>query len=103
MSVAQAAFVEPLPLEGYIFGPDIVLDYFQGSHFTAVWHHFVISEADNLLRVVGNVALNPSVVYPVGGNLVDKGYMASLPDELLANWVCGYPDFPAYLSWIPPP
>jgi hypothetical protein len=28
MGVAQAAYVEPLPLEGYIFGPDIVLDFY---------------------------------------------------------------------------
>ena len=27
MSVAQAAYVEPLPLEGYIFVPDVVLDW----------------------------------------------------------------------------
>jgi hypothetical protein len=25
MSVANSAFVEPLPLEGFIFGPDFVL------------------------------------------------------------------------------
>ena len=49
--------------------------------------------------------MNPHVVYPVDGNLVDKGYMASLPDELLAKWrpfsVCGYPDFPAYFILDP--
>ena len=58
MSVAQAAYyVEPLVI---FLGPDFVLD-FNGSHFTAVCFHFVIFEADNLLRV-GNVTLNPSVV-----------------------------------------
>ncbi len=96
---SQAPYIEPLPLKGYIFGPDFILD-FNGSHFTAIWPHFVISEADNLLRL-GNDVLNPSVVYPVVGNLVDKGYMVSLPDAaILANWhpfsVCGYPHFPAY-------
>jgi hypothetical protein len=103
MSIAQAAYVEPLPLEGYIFGLDVVLEWI-GSHFTAVWPHFSISEADNVLRV-GNTALNPRVVYPLGGNLVDKSYMASLPDELLPNWcpfsVCRYPDFPAYFILDP--
>ena len=79
MSVVNSAYVEPLSLDGFIFGPDFVLE-FNESHFTAAWPNFVISEADNLIQV-GSDALNPSVVYPMGGNMVDKTYMASLPDE----------------------
>ena len=64
MSIVNSAFVEPrLPLNGYIFGPNFVLEW-NGSHFTATWPHFVITEADNLDKV-GDVALNPSVVYPL--------------------------------------
>ena len=66
MSIVNSAFVEPLPLDGYIFGPDFALEW-NGSHFTVTWPHFVISEADNLVKV-GDVALNPSYVYPLGGN-----------------------------------
>jgi hypothetical protein len=63
--------------------------------------HFVVSEADQLVKV-GDVALNPNVVYPTGGNVVDnKSYIATLPDNFLAHWcqfsVCGFPDFPAFL------
>ena len=35
----------------------------------------------------------------MGGNIVDKAYIVTLPDDLLANWrpfsVCGFSDFPA--------
>ena len=34
MSIVNSAFVEPLPLDGYIFGPDFILEW-NGSHFTA--------------------------------------------------------------------
>ena len=59
MCIVNFAFVESLLLDGYIFGPDFVLEW-NGSHFTATWPHFLISEADNLVKV-GDVALNLSV------------------------------------------
>jgi hypothetical protein len=92
MSIVNSAFIEPLPLDDYIFGSDFILEW-NGPHF-------VISEADNLVKV-GDVTLNPSVVYPLGGNVVGKTYItAALPDELLPNWrpfsVCGHPYYPAF-------
>ena len=66
--------------------------------------HFIVSEADDLIKV-GNVALSPNVVYPMGGNIVDKAYIETLPDELLANWrpfsVCGFLDFPPFFILNP--
>ena len=68
--------------------------------------HFEISEVDDLIKV-GSAALNPSVVYPLGGNIESKTYMHSLPDDLWANWracsVCGHPQFPAYYILDPTP
>ena len=71
--------------------------------FTATWLDFVLSKADNSAKV-GDVALNPSVVYPLGGNQVGKTYYEAVPDDLLANWhpcgVCRHPDYPAFLFLI---
>ena len=88
------------------FGPDCVLD-FNGSCFSASWPHFVVSEAERLTRV-GDAALNPNVAYLMGGNVVDKPYMATLPEELRADWlqfinVCGFLEFPAFLNLDPSP
>ena len=49
MSIFNSAYVEPLPLDCYIFGPDFVLEW-NGRQFNATWSHFVISEADNLVN-----------------------------------------------------
>ena len=74
-----------------------------------VWPHFAVSEADRLIKV-GDVAMNPNVAFPMGGgNVVDKSYMATLPDKLLAKWsqfsVFGFPDddFPAFFILDPTP
>jgi hypothetical protein len=103
MSIFNSAYCEPLPLDGYIFGPDFDLEW-SGNQFTAKWSDFVFSDADNLVRV-GDVALNPSFVYPLGGSLASKSYFAALPDDLLPNWhpcgVCGHPHYPAYLILYP--
>ena len=74
---------------------------FQWKVLYSCMPHFAVSEADQLVKV-GDVALNPNVVYPTGGNVVDnKTYIATLLDNLLAHWrqfsVCGFPDFPAFL------
>ena len=78
MIVANSAYVEHLSLEGFIFGPDFVSDFINGSHFTAAWPHFVISEADGLIKVY-NVELNLSVEL----NLIDKAYIMVLSLILL--------------------
>ena len=67
MSIPNYAYCEPLPLDGYIFGADFDLEW-TGSQFTAKWSNFTLSDADNSARV-SDVALNPSYVYPLGGNI----------------------------------
>jgi len=104
MSIFNSAYyVEPLPLDGYVFGADFVLEW-TGSQFTAQWSDFEFLDSDNLARV-GDVALNPSFVYPLGGSLAGKTYIAALPDDLLPNWhpcgVCGHPHYPAYFIFDP--
>ena len=65
----------------------------------------MVSDADNNSARVGDVALNPSVVYPLGGSLVSKSYFATLPNDLQLDWhpfgVCGHPDYPAHFILDP--
>ena len=103
MSIPSYAYCEPLPLDGYIFGADFDLEW-TGSQFTAKWSNFTLSDADNSARV-SDVALNPSYVYPLGGNIVGKSYFAAVPSDLQSGWhpcgVCGHPDFPAFFIFDP--
>ena len=43
MSIFNAAYCEPLPLDGYIFGADFDLEW-TGSQFFAKWSDFVLSD-----------------------------------------------------------
>ena len=85
MSILNYAYCEPLPLDGYIFGADFDLEW-TGSQFTAKWSNFALSDVDNSARV-HDVALNPSYVYPLGGNIVAKSYFLSLSSDLQSDWV----------------
>ena len=53
-------------------------------------------------RASGSDALNPNVVYPLGGNIVSKTYMHSLPDDLCLKRL-RHPHFPAYYILDPTP
>ena len=103
MSIPSYAYCEPLPLDGYIFGADFDLEW-TGSQFIAKWSNFTLSDADNSARVF-DVALNPSYVYPLGGNIVGKSYFAAVPSDLQSDWhpcgVCGHPDYPAHFILDP--
>ena len=103
MSILSYAYCEPLPLDGYIFGADFDLEW-TGSQFTAKWSNFALSDVDNSARV-HDVALNPSYVYPLGGNMVAKSYFLSLSSDLQSGWhpcgVCGHPDYPALYIFDP--
>ena len=104
-AIRNAAYVEPISLGGLTFGPDCIVS-FDGCRFILVWPHFEVSEVDDSITV-GRDVLDPNVVYPLGGNIVSKNYMHSLPDELWANWrafsICGHPQFPAYYILDPSP
>jgi hypothetical protein len=98
MSILNCAHCEPLPLDGYIIGADFDLEW-TGSQFIAKWPNFTLSDADNSVRV-SDVSLDPSYVYPLGGNIVSKSYLAALPSNLQSGWhpcgICGHPDYPAF-------
>jgi hypothetical protein len=103
MSILNCAHCEPLPLDGYIFGADFDLEW-TGSQFIAKLSNFTLSDADDSARVY-DVALDPSYVYPLGGNIVSKSYLASLPSDLQSGWhpcgVCGHPGYPAFFIFDP--
>ena len=82
MSILNCAYCEPLPLvDGFNFGADFDLEW-TGSQFIALWSNFTLSDCDNSARVY-DVALDPSYVYPLGGNIVSKSYLlAALPSNL---------------------
>ncbi len=105
LAVANAAYVEPIALGGLTFGPDCIVS-FDVYQLTLAWPHFEVSEVEDLIKV-GSGALDPNAVYPLGGNIVSKKYMHSLPDDLWTNWralsVCGHPHFPAYYILDPTP
>jgi hypothetical protein len=87
----------------FLFGADFDLEWTR-SQFTAKWSNFTLSDADNSARV-SDVALNPSYVYPLGGNIVSKSYFASLASDLQSGWhlcgVCGHPGYPAFFIFDP--
>ena len=98
--VIISSYVEPLSLEGFIFGPYCILDFNGRYFFTATWPHFAVSEADQLIKV-GDVALNPNVVHPmlwVATLLTNRIYQH-------CHWRqfsdCGFPDFPAFFILDP--
>ena len=104
-AIANAAYVEPIAMGGLTFGPDYIVGY-DGHQFSTAWPHFKVSEVEDSIKV-GSGALDPNVVYPLGGHIVSKKYMHSLPDDLWANWrafnVCSHPHFPANYILDPTP
>ena len=89
MNVAIFAYVEPLSLECFIFGPDCVLDFNGRYFFTATWPHFAVSEADQLIKV-GDVALLESqccLPDAMGGNVADKSYTSILSELAQRLWI----------------
>ena len=86
--VIISSYVEPLSLEGFIFGPYCVLDFNGWYVFTATWPHFAVSEADQLIKKVGDVALNPNV------SIYQHCHWRQFS-------VCGFPDFSAFFILDP--
>ena len=101
-AIANAASIA---LGGLTFGPDCIVGY-DGYQFSIAWPHFEVSEVEDSITV-GSSVLDPNVVYPLGGHVVGKKYMQSLPDGLWENWrafsVCSHPHFPAYFILDPKP